>query len=73
MAARPAMFARYRRLRAQREPQLIFASTSRSTRRRSHAAAISKLARDGKFDAKKAAKAIAEMGLDPERIDPAVA
>jgi pyruvate dehydrogenase E1 component len=37
------------------------------------AAALSRLARDGKFDAKKAAKAIAELGLDPERADPATA
>ena len=37
------------------------------------AAALSKLARDGKFDAKKAAKAIIDLGLDPEKIDPALA
>ena len=37
------------------------------------AAALSKLARDGKFDAKKAAKAIAELEIDPEKIDPALA
>jgi pyruvate dehydrogenase E1 component len=37
------------------------------------AAAVSRLARDGKFDAKKAVKAISELGLDPERIDPAQA
>jgi pyruvate dehydrogenase E1 component len=37
------------------------------------AAALSRLARDGKFEAKKAAKAIAELGLDPERKDPALA
>jgi pyruvate dehydrogenase E1 component len=36
-------------------------------------AALSKLARDGKFDAKKAAKAIAELEIDPERADPATA
>ena len=35
------------------------------------AAALSRLARDGKFDAKKAAKAIAELGLNPEKADPA--
>ncbi len=36
-------------------------------------AALSRLARDGKFDAKKAAKAIGEMGLNPEKADPALA
>ena len=36
-------------------------------------AALSKLSRDGKFDAKKAAKAIAEMQMDPERLDPSLA
>ena len=36
-------------------------------------AALSKLARDGKFDAKKAAKAIAELEVDPEKADPATA
>jgi pyruvate dehydrogenase E1 component len=35
------------------------------------AAAISKLARDGKFDAKKAQQAIAELGIDSEKKDPA--
>ena len=35
------------------------------------AAALSRLARDGKFDAKKAVKAIAELGVDPEKVDPA--
>ena len=37
------------------------------------AAALSKLARDGKFDAKKAAQAITDLGVNPEKIDPAVA
>ncbi len=36
-------------------------------------AALSRLARDGKYDAKKAAKAIGEMGLSPEKADPATA
>jgi len=36
-------------------------------------AALSKLAREGKFDAKKAAKAIGELGVNPEKADPAVA
>ncbi len=36
-------------------------------------AALSKLARDGKFDAKKAAKAIVELEIDPEKIDAAIA
>ena len=36
-------------------------------------AALSRLARDGKFDAKKAAKALAELGIDTEKIDSAVA
>jgi pyruvate dehydrogenase E1 component len=37
------------------------------------AAALSRLAREGKFDAKKAAKAIGELGLNPEKADPATA
>ena len=36
-------------------------------------AALSRLARDGKFDAKKAAKALGELGIDPEKIDSSVA
>jgi pyruvate dehydrogenase E1 component len=36
-------------------------------------AALSRLARDGKFDAKKAAKALTDLGLDPEKIDAAIA
>jgi pyruvate dehydrogenase E1 component len=36
-------------------------------------ATLSRLARDGKFDAKKAAKAIGEMEIDPEKADPATA
>jgi pyruvate dehydrogenase E1 component len=36
-------------------------------------AALSRLAREGKFDPKKAAAAIGELGIDPEKIDPAVA
>jgi pyruvate dehydrogenase E1 component len=35
------------------------------------AAALSRLARDGKFDVKKAEKAFAELGVDTERSDPA--
>ncbi len=37
------------------------------------AAALSKLARDGKFDAGRAAAAFAEIGVDPEKIDAAIA
>jgi len=37
------------------------------------AAALSKLARDGKFDAKKAAKALVDLEINPEKIDPAIA
>ena len=37
------------------------------------AAALSKLARDGKFDAKKAQKAIADLEIDSEKADPATA
>ncbi|HTV65601.1 MAG TPA: pyruvate dehydrogenase (acetyl-transferring), homodimeric type [Bryocella sp.] len=37
------------------------------------AAALSRLARDGKFDAQRAAKAMQELGLDSEKIDPAIA
>jgi pyruvate dehydrogenase E1 component len=33
--------------------------------------ALSRLARDGKFDAKKAKAAFAELGVDTESIDPA--
>jgi pyruvate dehydrogenase E1 component len=36
-------------------------------------AALSRLARDGKFDAKKAQKAFAELGVDQEKMDPAKA
>ena len=36
-------------------------------------AALSKLARDGKFDAKKAAKALIDLGIDTEKIDAAIA
>ena len=35
------------------------------------AAALSRLSRDGKFDAKKAAKAFGELGVDPEKADAA--
>jgi pyruvate dehydrogenase E1 component len=35
------------------------------------AAALSRLARDGKFDAKKAAKAILELGINPDKVDAA--
>jgi pyruvate dehydrogenase E1 component len=35
------------------------------------AAALSALARNGKFDAKKAIKAFAELGINPEKMDPA--
>jgi pyruvate dehydrogenase E1 component len=35
------------------------------------AATLSRLAREGKFDAKKAETAFAELGVDPERGDPA--
>ncbi|HET9319030.1 MAG TPA: pyruvate dehydrogenase (acetyl-transferring), homodimeric type, partial [Bryobacteraceae bacterium] len=37
------------------------------------AAALARLARDGKIDAAKAKKAFGELGVDPERVDPAVA
>ena len=37
------------------------------------AAALSRLSRAGKFDAKKAAAAMAELGIDPEKADPATA
>ncbi len=37
------------------------------------AAALSRLARDGKFNAKKAAQAIADLGVNTETIDPAIA
>jgi pyruvate dehydrogenase E1 component len=36
-------------------------------------AALSKLARDGKFDPKKAAKALVELGIDPDKADAATA
>ena len=35
------------------------------------AAAIAKLVRDGKYDGKKAKKAIVELGIDPEKKNPA--
>jgi pyruvate dehydrogenase E1 component len=37
------------------------------------AAALSRLARDGKFDVQRAQKAFAELGVDNEKIDPAIA
>ena len=37
------------------------------------AAALSRLARDGAFDPGKATKAFGELGVDPERLDPALA
>jgi pyruvate dehydrogenase E1 component len=37
------------------------------------AAALSRLARDGKFDAQRAQSAFAELGVDTEKIDPAIA
>ena len=37
------------------------------------AAALSRLAREGKFDAQRAQKAFAELGVDTEKIDPAIA
>ena len=37
------------------------------------AATLSKLARDGKFDAAKAQKAIADLGINPDKVDPAKA
>ena len=33
-------------------------------------AALSRLARDGKFEAKRAQKAMEELGVNPEKIDP---
>jgi pyruvate dehydrogenase E1 component len=35
------------------------------------AAAVSRLARDGSFDVKKAQKAFKDLGIDPEKMDPA--
>ena len=35
------------------------------------AAALSKLARDGKLDPKKAKKGLSDLGIDPEKIDAA--
>jgi pyruvate dehydrogenase E1 component len=37
------------------------------------AAALSRLARDGKFDAQRAQQAFADLGVDTEKIDPAIA
>ncbi|MGI8990429.1 MAG: pyruvate dehydrogenase (acetyl-transferring), homodimeric type [Bryobacteraceae bacterium] len=37
------------------------------------AAALSRLVRDGKLDAKKAIKAFDDLGVDPEKVDPAMA
>ncbi|HYA15870.1 MAG TPA: pyruvate dehydrogenase (acetyl-transferring), homodimeric type [Bryobacteraceae bacterium] len=37
------------------------------------AAALARLSREGKFDPKKAAAAIADLGIDPEKADPATA
>ena len=35
--------------------------------------ALGRLAREGKFDAKKAAKALVDLGIDTEKVDPAIA
>ena len=37
------------------------------------AAALSRLAREGKFDAQRAQKAFDELGINTEKIDPAIA
>jgi pyruvate dehydrogenase E1 component len=37
------------------------------------AAALSRLAREGKFDAQRAQKALAELGVESEKVDPAIA
>ncbi|HUI84149.1 MAG TPA: pyruvate dehydrogenase (acetyl-transferring), homodimeric type [Candidatus Binatia bacterium] len=37
------------------------------------AAALSRLAREGKFDARRAQQAFAELGVDPDKVDPAIA
>ena len=37
------------------------------------AATLSRLARDGKYDAAQAEKAFAELEIDPEKIDPSLA
>jgi pyruvate dehydrogenase E1 component len=37
------------------------------------AAALARLARDGAFEAAKAKKALEELGVNPERTDPAIA
>ena len=37
------------------------------------AAALSRLAREGKFDAQRAQTAFAELGINTEKIDPAIA
>ena len=37
------------------------------------AAALSRLAREGKFEAQRARKAMQELGIDTEKIDPAIA
>ena len=37
------------------------------------AAALSRLAREGKFDVARAQKALEELEVDPEKIDPAIA
>jgi pyruvate dehydrogenase E1 component len=37
------------------------------------AAALSRLARDGKFDTQRAARSFEELGVDAEKVDPATA
>ena len=37
------------------------------------AAALSRLGRDGEFDSARAEKAMQELGIDPEKGDPAIA
>lgn len=36
-------------------------------------AALSRLAQQGRFDRKRLVKAMAELGIDPDKVDPAVA
>ena len=53
--------------------QNICACTLKSTRPRIAGAALSRLSRDGKFDPKKAAKALVDLGIDTEKADAATA
>ena len=63
--------ARHRRLRAQRRPQGICASSSRSTHATSRSRRSPSWRQNGELDAKVVSQAIKDFGIDPEKKNPA--